>query len=145
MNIAVFIDTKMILVMKKTLVALEKILCDGTLFEQNDLIIKCKWLNQYFMWLHPPSLWSRYYLILSYVKTEAAVRRCSSKWGFLKISQCAQENTCWSLFLIKLQAWRPATLLKRDSSTGFLLLILRNFKETLFSQNTFGGCFCKVL
>ena len=39
---------------------------------------------------------------------------------------------CWSLFLIKLQAWRAATLLKRDSNVGAFLWILRNFQEHLF-------------
>ena len=34
---------------------------------------------------------------------------------------------CWSLFLIKLQAFRLATLLKRDSDTGVFLWILQNF------------------
>ena len=31
------------------------------------------------------------------------------------------KNLCWSLFLIKLQAFMHATLLKRDSNTGVLL------------------------
>ena len=29
---------------------------------------------------------------------EAVVRRCSSKYVFLKISQISQKNLCWSLF-----------------------------------------------
>ena len=33
-------------------------------------------------------------------------------------------------FLVKLQAFRPATLLKRDSNTGVFLRILRNSKNT---------------
>ena len=31
------------------------------------------------------------------------------------------KHLCWSLFLIKLWAFRPATLLKRDSNTGVFL------------------------
>ena len=31
------------------------------------------------------------------------------------------KHLCWSLFLIKLQALRSATLLKRDSNTGVYL------------------------
>ena len=31
------------------------------------------------------------------------------------------KNLCWSLFLIKLQTWGPATLLKRDSNTDVFL------------------------
>ena len=33
----------------------------------------------------------------------------------------------WSLFLIKLQGWRSATLSKRDSNTGVFLWNLQNF------------------
>ena len=32
-----------------------------------------------------------------------------------------EKHLCWSLFLIKLQAYRPATLLKRDSKIGVFL------------------------
>ena len=32
-----------------------------------------------------------------------------------------EKHLCWSLFIIKLQAFRPATLLKSDSSTGVFL------------------------
>ena len=39
----------------------------------------------------------------------------------------AGEHLCWGLFVIKLQSWRPATLLKRDSNTSVFLWILRNF------------------
>ena len=42
--------------------------------------------------------------------TAAAVRRCSSKKVFVKILQISQEKIC-------VRAFRPATLLKRDSST----------------------------
>ena len=36
------------------------------------------------------------------------------------------RQLCWSLFLIKLQALRSATLLKRDSNRGIFLRNLRN-------------------
>ena len=32
-----------------------------------------------------------------------------------------EKHLCWSLFLIKLQAFRGATLLKTDSNTGVFL------------------------
>ena len=52
-----------------------------------------------------------------------------SKKGALKnFANFTRKYPCWSLFLIKLQAFRPATLLKRDSNTGMFLLTLRNFK-----------------
>ena len=43
------------------------------------------------------------------------------------------KDLCWSLFLIKLQASRQASLWKRDFNTG---VFLWNVK-----QNTSGGCF----
>ena len=46
----------------------------------------------------------------------------------LKISQYSKgEHLCWSLFLIKLQAYRTATLLKRYFVTGVFLWILQSF------------------
>ena len=41
----------------------------------------------------------------------------------------------WSLFLISMQAWRPATLLKRDSNIGVFLWNLRILRK-FFLQNT---------
>ena len=38
-----------------------------------------------------------------------------------------RKHLCWSLFLIVLQTFRPATLLKKDSNTGAFLLLIRNF------------------
>ena len=37
------------------------------------------------------------------------------------------KHLCWSLFLRKLQAFRSATLLERDSNTNVLLSLLRKF------------------
>ena len=51
--------------------------------------------------------------------------RSSQSRMFFKISVLknivifTKKYLCWSLFLIKLQAWRSATLLKRDSKTAF--------------------------
>ena len=44
------------------------------------------------------------------------------KIGVLKIfANFTGKHLCWSLFLIKLQALKPANLLKRDSNTGVFL------------------------
>ena len=51
------------------------------------------------------------------------------------------KHLCRSFFSIDMQAWRPATLLKRDSNIGASLWILR----TSFLQNTSSGCFWKYL
>ena len=39
---------------------------------------------------------------------------------------------CWSFFSIKLQTWRAAALLNRDSNTGVSMWILQNFLRTAF-------------
>ena len=45
------------------------------------------------------------------------------------------KNLCWSLFLIKLQVFRPATLLKRDSDTGISCEICEIFKNVFFEEH----------
>ena len=51
---------------------------------------------------------------------------------FLKISQIfTGKHLCWSLFLIKLQVLKPATVLKKDSNTYVFLCILRLFFKAL--------------
>ena len=48
--------------------------------------------------------------------------RCSVKKGVIKnLANFTRKNLCWSLFLIKLQQIRPATLLKLDCNTDVFL------------------------
>ena len=55
-------------------------------------------------------------------------RKCSMKNAVLKsFATFTGKHLCWSLFLIRLQTLRPASLLKRDSNRGFSLRMLRNF------------------
>ena len=63
----------------------------------------------------------------------------SSRWQmFFKIGTLKYfviftgKQLCWSLFLINLQTWRPATLLKKDSNRGFFLWHL---EEHLFIEH----------
>ena len=46
------------------------------------------------------------------------------------------KHLCWSLFLIKLQAFKPATLLKRDPNTSVFLRILRNCEKSAFYRTS---------
>ena len=69
-------------------------------------------------------------------------RRCSNKKGVLKnFAVFTGKHLCWNLLLIKLQAFRPATLLKRDSNKGVFLWILPNFYEHVFWRTSANGCF----
>ena len=66
------------------------------------------------------------------------------KWVLLKISKISLEKyMCWSLFLRKLQAPRPANLLKRNPNTGIFLWNWQDFQKHFFLQNTSGGWFLK--
>ena len=59
---------------------------------------------------------------------------------FLKILQILQENFCVGVpHLIKVHAFRSATLVKRDSSTGVLTKKSAKFFRTRFLQNTSGS------
>ena len=46
------------------------------------------------------------------------------------------KQLCWGLFLIKLQAFRLATFLKRDSNIGVFPVGLAEFLRTTFSYRT---------
>ena len=73
-------------------------------------------------------------------RTEAVVCKMFFKIDVPKnFANFTRKLLCWSLFLIKLQA-RPATLLKRDSNTVFLMNIPK-FLITPLLQNSFGSCF----
>ena len=56
----------------------------------------------------------------SFTGVEAAVRKCYKKY-VQNLVIFIVKYLCWSLFLIKLQNFRPATLLKSDSNTGVFL------------------------
>ena len=45
------------------------------------------------------------------------------------------KNLCWSLFLIKLQLWEPATLLKKAPTQVFSCEICKLFKNNYFEEH----------
>ena len=58
------------------------------------------------------------------------------KKGILKnFANLTGKHMCWSLFLIKLQAWGPVTLLKRDSNTDVFLWNYQNLTNTYFEEH----------
>ena len=62
-------------------------------------------------------------------------QRWSVKKGVHKnFGNFTRKHLSWSLFLIKLQVFRPATLLKRNSNTGVLLWNLQIFKNVYFEE-----------
>ena len=59
---------------------------------------------------------------------ESLARMCCAKKVVLKLLRNSQEKTC-------ARVWRPATFLKRNSTTSVFLWILRNFKNTIFIEH----------
>ena len=75
------------------------------------------------------------YLLLMW-EYRSSRRRCSVKEGVLKDSaNFTEKHLCWSLFLIKLQAFRPVTLLKRKPNQVFSCEICEMFKNTFFTEH----------
>ena len=59
-----------------------------------------------------------------------------SKKRFSKnLANFTGKHQCWSLFLIKLQQIRPATLLKLDSNRFFPVKFVKFFKNTYFEEH----------
>ena len=83
-----------------------------------------------FCFLHSPLHLGCYLYIRSH-------RICSVKKGVLKtVANFTRKQLCWSLFLIKLQAFSPAILLKRDSNAQlFFCEICKISKNTNFKED----------
>ena len=71
--------------------------------------------------------WTRLRPMLSLRKHKQLPAVLFKKSVLKNFATFTEKHLYWSLFLIKLQAWRPAILLKRDSNTGLFLWITRNF------------------
>ena len=83
-------------------------------------------------------LYMRVLLDLNFQKlTECSIKKAVLK-NFVILTG---KHLCWSFFLIKLQVFWPATLLKRGSNTSVFLWILRNFQEYLLWRTSANGCF----
>ena len=63
----------------------------------------------------------------------------------MNLATFRKKHLSWSLFLIKLQASRPATLLNRDSQHRCFSVDIAKFSRTAFLWNNSGGCFVKYL
>ena len=71
-------------------------------------------------------------------KLRSSHLRCSVRKGVLRnFAKFTSKHLCQSLFFNKVAGLRQHYF-KRDSGTGVFLLILRNFQERLFIQNTSG-------
>ena len=95
--------------------------------------------------------WDRHFLSLclifdirkmsiSIFHIKTTYRSSGSQMFFLKVilknfSIFTRIQLCWSLPLIKLQGWRPVTLSKGDSNTGFSCEYCEIFRNTFFTAH----------
>ena len=74
-----------------------------------------------------------------YLSNECFISSCLQiffKIGVLKnFTIFTGKQLCWSLFLVKLQGWRPMTLLKRDSNTDVFSEYCKIFKNSFFIEH----------
>ena len=94
--------------------------------------IKLLHLKKYFGLCRAP-VWSKpsttvcYYLLFA---NRSSLLQMFSKTDVLKtLANFIGKHRCWSIILIKLQAWRRALLLKRDSTQVFSCEIWEIFKN----------------
>ena len=82
-------------------------------------------------------------LVLLFIVTTSTI---SIKNAVLKnLAILIGKQLCWSLFLINLEVYKPATLLQRDSDASVFLWILRNFYKGLFQRTSVNDCFWTLL
>ena len=91
------------------------------------------------VWSLPPHktvLLSKKFVLTCIPVPKNSHRRCSVKKDVIRnLGNFTRKHICWSLHLIKLQAWRPVTLFEKDSSAVFSCEILQNYKSNYFEEN----------
>ena len=65
------------------------------------------------------------------VSEQAFIDPLQNRCSWIKLTG---KNLCWSLFLIKLQLWEPATLLKKAPTQVFSCEICKLFKNNYFEE-----------
>ena len=83
-----------------------------------------------------PTLWAnaQYWKITSANWQKQPLELFYQKAFLKNFAIFTEKQLCWSIFLIKLSAFRPATLSERDSNTGVSLLKNTCFEECFWSD-----------
>ena len=84
-------------------------------------------------------LWCIAFLILHeemlFCLLRSSHQKCSLKEGVLEnFAISTGKHLCWSLFLIKLHAWRPATFIKRESNMVFPVDIVEILRTPILKK-----------
>ena len=90
-------------------------------------------ISCYWSYIDFSTLFTFIYLLTLTILTQPPEQNSeAAAGGVLKnFANFTGKHLCWSLFFTKLQAFRPATLLKIDSYTSVFLWNLRNSEEHL--------------
>ena len=92
------------------------------------------WIYVFHVFLATVLLQSKFFLVCGEFQKQLLVDVI--KIGHLKnFANFTEKHLCWSLFLIKLQAFRPVTLLKRKPNQVFSCEICEMFKNTFFTEH----------
>ena len=104
-------------------------------FVEGMILFTDKFLERYFMTnlveVIQKDLWYPLCMVLDCVWYLCTVYGIYRKSVLKNFAIFTWKHLCWSLFVITLQVFSPATLFRRDSKTGIFLRILGNFEEHL--------------
>ena len=100
-----------------------------------DVSLGSEYISDYRLWIRLCLFY--YFFNFESMKFRSSLSQMSFKIEVFKnFAIFTRKHLCWSLFVTKLSAYKPATnLLKRDSNTSIFLLILLNFKNSLFVEH----------
>ena len=95
-----------------------------------------KQITQFFLEGESPTLMSEIFPLKQKTQYRSSHQRCSVEKAVLKnFAIFTGKHLCCSLCLIKLQAFRTAVLLKRDSNTGVSFVKFVKFLRTPIFKN----------
>ena len=93
------------------------------------LYLLCTLSRSHLVQIVPPL----FVIVFSDEANRSSLSQMFFKIGILKnLTNFIKKYQCWSIFLTRLQAWRPVTLLKRDSTKVFFCKICNISKNIFF-------------
>ena len=95
---------------------------------------------QCFFLLFPWQLWAKYFLTLSISPFRSSHRKCSIKKAVVEVLNIHRKTRMLEFLFNKVQGWRTATLLYRDSNTVvffWMFLFANSYRMTYVFSSKF--------